>query len=113
MQPIVGGSEDLRGFLLPLLRPEQSGLDAEYRWHLRHSGHGVFGDGGKVFPGRGELNFSHLQGDVGIGFRFNLQGRPFMRLDIAGSHEGIQFWFKFNDIFARQPVGTASAQPIH
>jgi hypothetical protein len=36
-----------------------------------------------------------------------------MRLDVAGSHEGFRFWLKFNDIFVRHPVGTASAQPIY
>jgi outer membrane protein assembly factor BamA len=114
MQPILGGSEDLRGFLPFRFYDNNSFvLNAEYRWHLMSIlDMAVFADGGKVFPRRGELNFSHLQGDGGIGFRFNYQGKPFMRLDIAGSHEGFQFWFKFNDIFVRRPVGTASAQPI-
>jgi len=114
MQPILGGSEDLRGFL-PFRFYDQNSfvMNAEYRWHLMSIlDMALFADGGKVFPRRGELNFSHLQGDGGIGFRFNYQGRPFMRIDIAGSHEGFQFWIKFNDIFVRHPVGTASAQPI-
>jgi outer membrane protein assembly factor BamA len=115
MQPILGGSEDLRGFL-PFRFYDQNSLvlNAEYRWHLMSIlDMALFADGGKVFPRRGELNFSHLQGDGGIGFRFNYEGRPFMRIDIAGSHEGFQFWIKFNDIFVRHPVGTASAQPIY
>lgn len=114
MQPIVGGSEDLRGFL-PFRFYDNNSLvlNAEYRWHVVSIlDMALFADGGKVFPRRGELNFSHLEGDGGIGFRFNYQGRPFIRLDIAGSHEGFRFWFKFNDIFVRHPVGTASAQPI-
>ena len=73
----------------------------------------LFADGGKVFPRRGQLNFSHLEGDGGIGFRFNIRGRQFLRLDIAKSREGFQVWVKFNDVFARHPVGTASAQPIY
>jgi outer membrane protein assembly factor BamA len=114
MQPIVGGSEDLRGFLPFRFYDNNSFvLNAEYRWHvISVLDMALFADGGKVFPRRGELNFSHLQGDGGIGFRFNYQGRPFIRIDIAGSHEGFRFWFKFNDIFVRHPVGTASAQPI-
>lgn len=114
MQPIVGGSEDLRGFL-PFRFYDNNSLvlNAEYRWHVMSiMDMALFGDGGKVFPRRGQLNFSNLQGDAGIGFRFNLQGRPFLRIDVAGSHEGFQVWFKFNDIFVRHPVGTASAQPI-
>jgi outer membrane protein assembly factor BamA len=114
MQPIVGGSEDLRGFL-PFRFYDNNSLvlNAEYRWHVMSViDMALFADGGKVFPRRGELNFSGLQGDGGLGFRFNVQGRPFLRVDIAGSHEGFRIWFKFNDIFVRQPVGTASAQPI-
>jgi outer membrane protein assembly factor BamA len=114
MQSIVGGSEDLRGFLPFRFYDNNSFvLNAEYRWHVVSlMDMALFADGGKVFPRRGQLNFSNLEGDGGIGFRFNLKGRPFLRIDIAGSHEGFQFWFKFNDIFVRQPVGTASAQPI-
>jgi hypothetical protein len=33
-------------------------------------------------------------------------------VDLAKSREGFRFWFKFNDIFTRHPVGSASAQPI-
>jgi hypothetical protein len=73
----------------------------------------LFADGGKVFSRRGDLNFSHLQTDGGIGFRFNLQGRPFLRLDLAGSREGFHIWLKFDDIFVRHPLGTASAQAIY
>lgn len=114
MQPIVGGSEDLRGFL-PFRFYDNNSLvlNAEYRWHVMSvMDMALFADGGKVFPRRGELNFSHLQGDGGLGFRFNFEGRPFLRVDIAGSHEGFQIWLKFNDIFIRHPVGSASAQPI-
>ena len=114
MQPIIGGSEDLRGFL-PFRFYDNNSLvlNAEYRWHVMSiMDMALFADGGKVFPRRGELNFSHLQGDGGLGFRFKVQGRPFLRIDIAGSHEGFQVWFKFNDAFVRHPVGSASAQPI-
>jgi outer membrane protein assembly factor BamA len=114
MQPILGGSEDLRGFL-PFRYYDNNSflLNAEYRWHvISILDMALFADGGKVFPRRGELNFSHLQADGGIGFRFNYQGRPFIRVDLARSREGFQMWLKFNDIFVRHPRGTASAQPI-
>lgn len=114
MQPVVGGSEDLRGFLPFRFRDNNSlTLNAEYRWHVVSvMDMAVFADGGKVFPRRGDLNFSNLEGSGGIGFRFNLKGQPFLRIDLAGSREGFRFWFKFNDIFVRRPVGSASAQPI-
>ena len=114
LQPVIGGSEDLRGFLPFRFRDNNSlTLNAEYRWHVVSiMDMAVFADGGKVFARRGDLNFSDLEGSGGIGFRFNLKGQPFLRIDLAGSREGFRFWFKFNDIFVRRPVGSASAQPI-
>ena len=115
MQPVIGGSQDLRGFL-PFRFYDNNSLvlNAEYRWHVVSTlDMAIFADGGKVFPRRGELNFSNLQGDGGIGFRFNVKGRQFLRVDVAGSHEGFRVWFKFNDVFTRRPLGTASAQPIY
>jgi hypothetical protein len=44
--------------------------------------------------------------------RFNARNRTFIRLDFGFSHEGFQFWFKFNDIFQPRPLGTADSQPI-
>ncbi len=107
MQPTIGGSEDLRGFH-PFRFYDNNSLvlNAEYRWHATSLlDMALFADGGKVFPRRGELNFSNLQGDGGIGFRFNINGQQVLRLDVAGSHEGFRIWIKFNDIFVRHPVG--------
>lgn len=113
MQPTVGGSDDLRGFRAFRFYDNNSFvLNGEYRWHaMSLLDIALFADAGKVFPRRGELNFSNLEIDGGVGFRFNVKGQPFMRVDIAASDEGVQVWFKFNQIFARQPAGTA-AQPI-
>lgn len=115
MQPIVGGSQDLRGFRSFRFYDNNSlVLNAEYRFHVVSLlDMALFGDAGKVFPRRGELNFSNLESDAGIGFRFNIKGQQFLRLDVAKSREGFQVWVKFNDIFVRQPLGSASAQPIH
>jgi outer membrane protein assembly factor BamA len=114
MQSTIGGSEDLRGFRPFRFYDNNSFvLNAEYRFHaMGILDMALFADGGKVFPRRGQLNFRDLQGDGGVGFRFNIRGHPFMRVDLAASHEGFQIWLKFNDIFVRHPVGTASAQPI-
>jgi outer membrane protein assembly factor BamA len=113
MQPTVGGSDDLRGFRAFRFYDNNSFvLNGEYRWHaMSLLDIALFADAGKVFPRRGELNFSDLEIDGGVGFRFNIKGQPFMRVDIAASDEGVQVWFKFNQIFARQPAGT-TAQPI-
>jgi outer membrane protein assembly factor BamA len=114
LQPVLGGSDDLRGF-----RPFRfSGnnsllLSAEYRWEIFSGCDGaLFVDGGKVFRRRGELNLRNLESSVGFGLRFNARNRPFTRLDVAFSHEGFQVWFKFNDIFQQRPLGTSDSQPI-
>jgi outer membrane protein assembly factor BamA len=114
LQPVIGGSDDLRGF-----RPFRfSGnnslvLNGEYRWAIFSGCDGaLFVDGGKVFSRRGQLNFRDLEGTAGFGFRFNARNRTFLRLDVGFSHEGFQVWFKFNDIFRQRPLGTADSQAI-
>jgi outer membrane protein assembly factor BamA len=114
LQPLVGGSDDLRGF-----RPFRfSGrnslvLNAEYRWEaFAGMDAAIFADAGKVFERRGQLNFANLEGSAGFGFRFNVRNQTFLRLDAGFSHEGFQVWFKFNDLFGQFLPGTASTQPI-
>ncbi|MCI0627667.1 MAG: BamA/TamA family outer membrane protein, partial [Acidobacteria bacterium] len=114
LQPVIGGSDDLRGF-----RPFRfSGnnslvLSAEYRWEIFAGCDGaLFMDGGKVFRRRGELNFRDLESSAGFGLRFNARNRPFIRMDFGFSHEGFQVWFKFNDIFQQRPLGTSASEPI-
>jgi outer membrane protein assembly factor BamA len=114
LQPILGGPDDLRGF-----RPYRfSGrnmlsLNGEYRWEA-FSGldMAVFVDGGKVFERRGQLNFAHLEGSAGFGFRFNVLNQTFLRFDVGFSREGFQVWLKFNDAFGLRTPGTATAQPV-
>jgi hemolysin activation/secretion protein len=114
LQPILGGSDDLRGF-----RPYRfSGrnlisLNGEYRW-AAFSGldMALFVDAGKVFDRRSQLNFAHLEKSVGFGFRFNVLNQVFLRTDVGFSREGFQVWFKFNDAFGQHRPGTASTQPI-
>ena len=114
MQPTLGGGNDLRGFR-PFRFSDKNAADltAEYRWEA-FSGldMAIFFDAGKVFPRRGELNFSNMEGCGGFGLRFNARNRTFIRMDFAWSHEGFQFWFKFNDVFRPRRLGTAGAQPF-
>jgi outer membrane protein assembly factor BamA len=42
--------------------------------------------------------FSHMKGDAGVGMRI-LTGDTVLRLDVAGSNEGIQFWANLNQAF--------------
>jgi hypothetical protein len=59
----------------------------------------IFGDAGKVFESKSQLNFRDLEGAYGIGMRFNARNIVFMRLDAGFSHEGFQVWLTFNNVF--------------
>jgi len=114
MQPVLGGSDDLRGFRqFRFADQNMLNLTAEYRWEA-FSGldMAIFFDAGKVFPTHSQLNFSHLEGCGGFGLRFNALDRTFIRMDFGWSREGFQVWLKFNDVFRQRPLGTAGAQPI-
>jgi len=114
LQPILGGSDDLRGF-----RPFRfSGRDmvvfnAEYRWEIFAGLDGaLFVDAGKVFSRRGQLNFANLERSYGFGLRGNARNATFLRVDVGFSREGFQVWVKFNDVFAQRRLGAAIAQPV-
>jgi outer membrane protein assembly factor BamA len=115
MQPVLGGSGDLRGFRsFRFADQNMLNLTAEYRWEA-FSGldMAVFFDSGKVFPTYSQLNLSHLEACGGFGLRFNLLNRTFIRMDFGWGREGLQVWLKFNDVFKPRPLGTAGAQPIN
>jgi outer membrane protein assembly factor BamA len=90
MQPVLGGSNDLRGFRQwRFYRYEVfSGLDMA-----------VFADAGKVFMTKKQLDLHDLEGSYGVGMRFNARNAVFMRIDAGFSHEGFQVWIKFNNVF--------------
>ncbi|HWR54353.1 MAG TPA: BamA/TamA family outer membrane protein, partial [Bryobacteraceae bacterium] len=114
LQPVLGGSDELRGFR-PFRFTDNNMLvlNAEYRWEAFSAlDMALFADAGKVFARRGELNFRGLKESAGFGFRFNARERVFMRLDVGFSREGYQVWFKFNDVFGPRLLGTAGAQPV-
>ena len=114
MQPVLGGSDDLRGF-----RPYRfyddnlMVMNAEYRWET-FSGldMAIFADAGKVFHKHSQLNFKNLESSVGFGFRFNVRNAVFLRLDFGFSHEGWMAWLKFNNIFLKRPPGRSSPESI-
>jgi len=114
LQPILGGSDDLRGY-----RPFRFSdrdllvLNGEYRWEIFAGLDGaLFVDAGKVFPRRGQLNFSNLEASYGFGLRGNARNATFIRFDVGFSHEGFQIWLKFNDVFNQRRAGAAVAQPV-
>jgi hypothetical protein len=115
LQPILGGSDDLRGFR-PFRFSDRNMMvyNAEYQWEIFSGLEGaVFGDAGKVMPRRGQLNFSDLETSLGVGLRFNARNRTFLRFDVGFSHEGFQVWLKFNDVFNSRRFGTAVGQPVY
>jgi outer membrane protein assembly factor BamA len=115
LQPILGGSDDLRGYRFFRFSDRNSMImNAEYRWEIFSGLDGaVFADAGKVFPRRGMLNFRDLESSVGAGLRFNARNATFMRFDIAFSQEGFQLWIKFNDVFLSRRFGTSTGQPVY
>ncbi len=110
LQPVLGGSEDLRGFRA--FRFYDNNLivvNGEYRWEV-FSGleMALFADAGKVFPRRSEWNFHRLEADGGVGWRFHVANNVFLRIDLGFSHEGGQVWVKFGDIFGSRVVRSSN-----
>lgn len=101
IQPVLGGSDDLRGFRqFRFYDNNLLVMNAEYRWEVNTGlDMAVFADAGKVFHRHANLNFKDLEGAAGFGFRFKSRRAVFMRWDVAFSHEGVQVWFKFGDVF--------------
>ncbi len=105
LQPVLGGSEDLRGFRqFRFYDDNLLVLNGEYRWEA-FSGldMALFVDAGKVFPRHSQFNVHDLETDYGFGFRFNVRNDVFCRLDVGFSREGFQLWLKFNNVFAWPP----------
>ncbi len=106
LQPVLGGSEDLRGFRSFRFYDDNLILvNGEYRWEV-FSGldMALFADSGKVFHRHADLNFRNMEADFGFGFRFNVRNNVFLRIDTAFSHEGFLVWFKFNNVFGDERI---------
>jgi outer membrane protein assembly factor BamA len=115
LQPVLGGSDDLRGFR-PFRFSDRNKVvyNAEYIWEIFTGLDGaVFFDAGKVMPKRSLLAFSGLETSAGFGLRFNARNATFIRIDVGFSHEGFQVWFKFNDVFNSRRFGTTTGQPVY
>jgi outer membrane protein assembly factor BamA len=112
MQPVVGGSDHLRGFR-PYRFYDNNSMtwNAEYRWEVfAGMDMALFFDAAHVAPKFKDLNFRDLETSWGFGFRGNARNSVFLRLDVGFSHEGFQVWFKFNDAFFPRRVISSSAQ---
>ncbi|MDX2266749.1 MAG: BamA/TamA family outer membrane protein [Bryobacter sp.] len=115
LQPIVGGSDDVRGYRFFRFSDRNSVVyNAEYRWEIFSGLDGaVFFDAGKVMPKPSQLGFSDLETSAGFGFRANARNATWLRVDVGFSHEGFQVWLKFNDLLNPRRFGTARMQPIN
>jgi hypothetical protein len=100
--PSLGGNDTLRGFRAYRFRgPHSLLLQGEYRFEV-WSGFdaALFADAGKVAMRREDLNFSDLERDFGIGFRFNTDAGVVARVDIAfGSSDGKHLHVVFGGLF--------------
>jgi hypothetical protein len=100
--PSLGGNDTLRGFRAYRFRgPHSLLLQGEYRFEV-WSGFdaALFADAGKVAMRREDLNFSDLERDFGIGFRFNTDAGVVARIDLAfGSSDGRHLHVVFGGIF--------------
>ena len=112
LQPTVGGGDDLRGFREFRFRDSNMFVvNGEWRWEV-FSGldMAAFYDAGKVFPRRSQLNFHDLERSAGFGFRFNVRGNIFLRIDVGFSREGTQCWFKFDNLFLSERIRSTPYQ---
>jgi len=101
LQPVLGGSDTLRGYRINRFYGDNSVvLNAEYRWELSPlMGMVAFADGGKVFDRWRQWNLHDLESDVGVGLRLKNREKVAFSIDAGISHEGFQIWFRVNDLF--------------
>lgn len=102
LQPVLGGSDDLRGYAEQRFRDRNLMLmNAEYRWEA-FSGLdlALFSDSGQVAPSPSQFHFDQFKTSYGIGFRLKASQRVFLRTDIAFSRdEGRKTIIRFGHVF--------------
>jgi outer membrane protein assembly factor BamA len=102
LQRTLGGPDDLRGFRRFRFRDRHLLLlQAEYRWEIFTAVDGaIFYDAGQVASRPGDIDFSNLESDYGIGFRFGTANGVFLRVEGAfGSSGGKHFVLRLGHVF--------------
>jgi outer membrane protein assembly factor BamA len=102
LQPTLGGSRLLRGFVTDRFRDLNIvALQAEYGWDLLPFLSAVaFAEAGAAAPRWQEIDGRQLRKDYGIGFRFGSARTVAFRTDVAfGSGEGTRLTMRFNHAF--------------
>jgi hypothetical protein len=99
LQPTLGGSDELRGFVPYRFRDNHSvNVGLEHRWHaFSFLEMALFADAGKVVSLKREIDANDLHYSGGIGFRFRVRSAVISRIDFAASGEGIRMIWTFND----------------
>jgi outer membrane protein assembly factor BamA len=102
LQPTLGGSRLLRGFVDDRFRDRSMvALQAEYGWDLTPFLSAVaFYETGAVGSALRNIRSRDFRGDYGIGFRFGSARTVAFRTDVAfGSGEGTRLTMRFNHAF--------------
>ena len=102
MQPTLGGSRVLRGFVTDRFRDRNLlALQAEYGWDVMPFLNAVvFYETGTVAARWTDIDMNRFEKDYGIGFRFGSARTVAFRTDVAlGSGEGTRFTVRMNHAF--------------
>jgi outer membrane protein assembly factor BamA len=102
LQPTLGGSRVLRGFVTDRFRDRNvAALQAEYGWDLLPFVSAVaFAEAGTTAARWQDLDTRQLRKDYGIGLRFGSARTVALRTDVAfGSGEGTRLTMRFNHAF--------------
>jgi outer membrane protein assembly factor BamA len=102
LQPTLGGSRVLRGFVTDRFRSNKVvALQAEYGWDVLPFLNAVlFAEAGSAVSRWRELDRRSLHTDYGLGFRFGSARTVALRTDVAfGSGEGTRLNVRFNHAF--------------
>jgi outer membrane protein assembly factor BamA len=102
LQPTLGGSRVLRGFVSDRFRDRNVvAVQAEYAWDLLPFLSAVaFAEAGTAAARWSDLGTRQLEKDYGLGFRFGSARTVAFRTDVAlGSGEGTRLTMRFNHAF--------------
>jgi len=101
LQPTLGGSDELRGFVPYRFRDYHSAnVSVEHRWYaFSFLDMALFADAGKVVRLKHDLTPTDLHYSGGMGFRFRFRSAIISRIDFAASSEGLRMIWTFSEAF--------------
>jgi outer membrane protein assembly factor BamA len=102
LQPTLGGSDELRGFVPFRFRDYHSlTVSVEHRWYaFSFLDMALFADAGKVVRLKRNLDPAGMHYSGGAGFRVRLRSAIISRIDFAASDEGLRMIWTFSDAFS-------------